>query len=336
MLAAAVIAFTITLVLTPVVIAALRRWDVLDLPNQRSFHDDPTPRGGGLAVAAGVVVAVGAATSELGGTVRAGFLFAAIGFGLIGLLDDVIGIPALRRLPILFAVAIGTLPWLMEGFSDPPAWRVLFGFGAVFWMVAYVNAYNFMDGINGIAVGQAAVAGLAWYMIGRDQGVEALAALGLIIASSALGFAPYNYPRARVFLGDVGSYLFGAVLAYAAVVGLRVQIPPEAVLAPLALYGADTAFTLVQRLLRGAHWYEAHREHVYQRLTSALGGSHTRATLIVVLFMAACSLLGSLSLAESLPVRVLGDAGIVLVLIAYLNTPRVFGRTRGEEPALAS
>lgn len=334
MLLPAIIAFTVTFALLPVVIRALRRWRVLDLPNHRSSHRDPTPRGGGLAVVAGAAAAVASAGSVSSG-VRTGFLVAGLTFGVIGLLDDVAGIPALRRLVLLFVLAALTLVWLMEGFEGSRAWAVLFGAGTVLWIVAYVNAYNFMDGINGLAAVQAVVAGASWLVAGRIEGADDLAMLGLVVAVAMLAFAPFNFPRARVFLGDAGSYFVGAALAYTAVVGLRAGVPPVAVLAPLALYGVDTAVTLVRRVARGERWYEAHREHVYQLLTSALDESHTRATLLVGGLISACAGLGLLALIDSLAVQLAAAVGIAAVLAVYVRVPRILRRSRGGEPAFA-
>src|SRR5207248_1189863 len=104
------------------------------------------------------------------------------------------------------AAAILALPWLLHGLSGGWSWQVLFSAGVALWLVAYVNAFNFMDGIDGISVAQAAVAGAALYLVGRGEHVPALATAAAILAGAALGFAPLNVPRARLFLGDVGSY----------------------------------------------------------------------------------------------------------------------------------
>jgi UDP-GlcNAc:undecaprenyl-phosphate/decaprenyl-phosphate GlcNAc-1-phosphate transferase len=138
--------------------------------------------------------------------------------------------------------------------------------------------------------------------------------------AASLGFAPFNFPRASMFLGDVGSYGMGAALAILAVVGLRAGVPPEAVLAPLAIYLVDTSSTCIRRLAAGETWYHPHRDHRYQRLVK-LGWSHMRVTLTVGGVMAACSLLGAVSLAGSLPARVLAGAALACLLGAYLFIP---------------
>ena len=328
------LAFTISVVVTPLITLGLRRWRVLDIPNGRSMHQEATPRGGGLGVAFAVTVAV-ALGPELSGVSRASLLMCGVAFGLVGLLEDVVGVSALRRLPLLFAAAALVLPWTFKTFQGGFLWHAAFGAGLVVWVVSYTNAFNFMDGINGLAASQVAVAASAWYLIGRSQDVAWLSSVALIVGGAALGFLPWNLPRAKVFLGDVGSYFLGAVLAVVAVEALRSGLPFEAVIGPLAVFLADTGMTLGRRIARGEPWFEAHRQHVYQRLTLQLGGSHTRGTAALTLVMAACSALGALSLAGSLQLRLMGDVGIAAVLGAYLTAPSLVGRVRRRQVAIA-
>lgn len=328
------LAFTIAIVVTPLVTLGLRRWRVLDIPNRRSMHQEATPRGGGLGVAIAVTLAV-ALGPELRGVSRASLLLCGVALASVGLLEDVVGVPALRRLPLLFAAAAVALPWTFKTLQGGYLWHLAFGVAVVVWVVSYTNAFNFMDGINGLAAGQVVVAAGAWYVIGRSQDVAWLSAMALIVGGAALGFLPWNLPRAKVFLGDVGSYFLGAILAIMAVEALRSGIPFEAVTAPLAVFVADTGMTLVRRIARGERWFEAHREHAYQRLTLQLGGSHTRGTSALTAVMAVCSALGALSLAGSLQLRLIGDFGIAAILAVYLAAPSLVERVRRRQLALA-
>jgi len=242
-------------------------------------------------------------------------------FGLVGLVEDLVGIRALRRLAVQFAAAVLAVPFLLDDLSGPAPWRIAFTVGVVAWLVAFVNAYNFMDGIDGISVAQAVGAGLTWILVGLVSDVEVLIAGGAIVAGAALGFAPFNLHRARMFLGDVGSYFLGAWLAGVAVLALRAGLPPEAVLAPLALYAADTGFTLVRRVLRGERWYLPHRDHAYQRLGRA-GWTHLQASALVAVGIAVSGLLGAVSLGDSVPGRIAADVAIAGVVGAYLVSPR--------------
>jgi len=324
--ASALVAVLVGLSLGPAVLWMLRRGQVLDVPNERSSHQAATPRGGGLATLAACVVAA-VVSSQLTGPARVGVLVVALGMGVIGLLDDLRGLGPVSCLAGQSVVAGAGMVWLTRSLGGSDLWRVAFSTGVVVWVVAFVNAFNFMDGINGISVAQVVVAGVAWWAVGRIQHIPPLMTAGLVVAAAGVAFAPFNVPRARMFLGDVGSYFLGGWLAAAAVVGLRSGVAPEAVLAPLVVYGADTLTTLVRRARRHEVWYRAHREHAYQRLVR-LGWSHTSTTLAVATTMAACSILGAVSLSRSLPARMAGDVVAAGVVCAYLASPSIVERRR--------
>jgi UDP-GlcNAc:undecaprenyl-phosphate GlcNAc-1-phosphate transferase len=224
--------------------------------------------------------------------------------------------------------SLAALP--VVGLLDWPAWS---GVLVLLWLVAFVNAFNFMDGINGISCACAFVTGAAWWVVGDAAGADLLAAGGLVAAAAALGFGPVNVPRARMFLGDAGSYFLGAWLALLAVVGLGEGAPPEAVVAPLVLYVADTATTLLRRVARGERWHEAHADHAYQRLVHA-GWSHTTTTVFVAGLMALLATLGMLAFSESAAIRAAGDLGILAVVAGYLSLPGRIYAQRGAEAAL--
>jgi UDP-N-acetylmuramyl pentapeptide phosphotransferase/UDP-N-acetylglucosamine-1-phosphate transferase len=204
-------------------------------------------------------------------------------------------------------------------------WQVVFGAGVLVWIVAYVNAFNFMDGINGLSAAEGALAGAAWCFLGLWQDVPALVAAGAILAGASLGFAPFNFPNARVFSGDSGSYFVGAWMAVTVVIGLRAGLAPEALLFPLAISLADTSTTIARRLRRGERWYEAHRQHAYQRLC-ACGWSHARTTAAVSGFVALVTALGFVAESGPEPARVLADALAVALVGAYSAAPRVVSR----------
>lgn len=324
MTAGAVLASAVTLILTPILIGGLSRVGLFDHPNSRSSHDRPTIRGGGLALASGALVAA-FVVPDLAGSPRLALIIAAGLFGLLGMADDLFTVSAPIRLLLQPFIALLTLPPLLNGIAGPAAWRLVAVVGVSLWLVSFVNVCNFMDGINGLAVAQAIVAGTAFALIGSAEGQEALAAGGSIIGAASLAFAPFNFPKPSVFLGDVGSYFLGAWLAVLVVIGLRAGIAPEALLAPVAIFGADTSVTLVRRITRGAIWFEAHREHTYQRLVG-LGWSHARTTGLAMSLMAACGALGAVSLRPSVADRVLADALILVLVGAYLVAPWMLQR----------
>lgn len=304
------------LIATAVAIGLLRRAAVVDVPNERSSHSRATIRGAGIGVAiCGVAAAVTAGILEqpvmfVVGTFTA--MYAALGF-----LDDLRGLRVAIRLPSQLVVAFGVVVAL----GAPPALWVP-GLGVVF-VAGYVNAFNFMDGINGISALHALGIGITWTVAGWLGDVPVAVIAGGVAAASALAFLPFNLPRAKAFLGDVGSYYFGGWLAVSALV-LIDRLHPLVVLLPLAPYLADTAWTLLRRVRRGEVWYEAHREHVYQRLVQA-GWTHTQTSIVMGTLTLFCGVVGFLGAELSggmlaLPVAVAGIA-----CAAYLALPGIIG-----------
>lgn len=316
---AALAAATVTVLAAPPMVVALRRWGALDRPNERSSHSSPTPRGGGLAVATGVAVGV-SVFAILGHPWPEPVIAGAGGFALIGLVEDLRGVRVLIRLVLQAACAIVVAIWVAEQWRVPAGWLPVVLGTVALWLVAYVNVFNFMDGINGISVAQVVVAASAWVVLGLAEHVGLLTALSAVALGGAVGFAPFNVVHAKVFLGDVGSYGLGALLAGGAVVGLRAGLAPEAVLGPLLPYLADTSTTILRRLRAGETWYQPHRSHAYQRLVG-LGWSHLRTAGFVAAIMVLSALLGSVSLAGSAGGRLAADLVLVCLLAGYLAAP---------------
>jgi UDP-N-acetylmuramyl pentapeptide phosphotransferase/UDP-N-acetylglucosamine-1-phosphate transferase len=329
----AFVAFGSALVLAPLTTKALRRFDILDRPSDRSSHAEPVPRGVGLALAVAALVGL-AISNRISGASAIALGIATVGFGLIGLIEDIRGIPPAPRLALHAVAAAAALQWLTVDVTGSSLWRVVFAAGVLVWLVSFVNSFNFMDGINGVSVAQALVAGIAYLIVGWTVNLNVLSAGGAIIVAVALAFAPLNFPTARCFLGDVGSYFIGAWLAVLVVIGLRAGVAPEAMLAPTGVYLLDTASTLVRRVRMGESWWQPHRSHVYQRLTD-LGWSHTTTTAFVAGMILACSVLGTLSLVGSTPTRVAADAGIGLALAFYVTMPRRVTLRRETRTAVA-
>ena len=288
--APAIIAIAIALVLVGTLSAAItalsiryaHRRGMLDHPGARRLHSTPTPRGGGIGI---VVAAVVACTFERlihvdaqsSGLIAAILLVAAAGW-----IDDHRGLGVLPRLALHVAAA-GT--FLLTSFGDAgsafgiqdPA--VLAGLFAIVLLgcVWSINLHNFMDGINGLLATQAVFVFvvLAWLCATTLHG-SAHAALLILWAAATLAFIPFNFPRARVFMGDVGSGVLGLLIA----VGVlwQMQVPETAATSGLIACSAfvtDASCTLVLRMLRGKRWYSAHREHLYQWMTR-IGMPHAR------------------------------------------------------------
>lgn len=320
----AILAFAVVLALEPVTIRMLTRRAVFDVPSERSNHTVSTPRGGGVAV----MVAVTAGVLVTGDAVAVSLLAGVLVAASVGALEDLRGLPIGPRLLFTTVAALALLAALaLEGL--PPGLRgVLVVAIALPWTLALVNAVNFMDGINGISAATAIVGGGAYGLLGHVVGIEALTILGTVVAAAGLGFAPFNVPKARVFLGDVGSYGLGAAFAAMSLLAVSEGLPLEAAIGPLALYLADTGTTIVRRIRAGEQWYLPHKRHAYQQLV-ALGLPHVAVSLTVAMLTAICAALGAVSLSESVPARAAADAVLLTVLGIYLAAPRLLG-ARGQ------
>ncbi|MGD8149471.1 UDP-phosphate glycosyltransferase [Ornithinimicrobium sp. Y1694] len=268
-----------TCLLAPLVLMLLRRFQVVDVPNHRSSHHRPTLRGGGLAVLGGVLL-VALVTDLLPYAVSVPWVAVAgcVLLSALGLSADLTDIGPLSRFvgQALIGAAVGSLlgDWL----------TALIGAIAV---PVLVNAVNFMDGINGIT----ALTMAAWGLVVATGSTSGAALLAALTVGGALGFLPWNVPQARMFLGDSGSYLFGGLAAMALLLEQSAGAHPALVLAPLVPYLADTGFTLLRRARRGGRLTEAHREHLYQRLSRRSGWGHVSVASLWAFAALACGTL---------------------------------------------
>jgi Fuc2NAc and GlcNAc transferase len=267
------------------------RQRLMDLPNDRSSHEHPTPRGGGLAIVIAFslsLIALFAAGLLLWPLLMA--LSALLPLAVIGFIDDHGHVSARWRF-LLQALAAGwALYWLggieflqVNGVTlslGPLAWLLLGLF--IVWML---NLFNFMDGIDGIAAGETLSIGLLAALLlvpGADGSLPATALVALALAAAAGGFLLWNWPPARIFMGDVGSGVLGFVLAVLALWSANQQELSLVVWLILAgVFLVDATLTLLIRLFRGERWYEAHRSHAFQH-ASRRWGSHRAVTLSVL------------------------------------------------------
>jgi UDP-N-acetylmuramyl pentapeptide phosphotransferase/UDP-N-acetylglucosamine-1-phosphate transferase len=278
------LSFAVTLPLTILVRKILLRRNLLDMPNERSSHSQPVPRGGGWAVVVVLLpgmVAAGLMQRDL--LEHAGLLAGAVLLVLISWLDDKKGVSARARLSFhLLAACLGSLcfppPLMLFGGALPfAADRAVMVIGWAWFM----NLYNFMDGIDGITGAEtvAIATGVCLVMSAAGMNDPFVSTLTLLLTGSCLGFLALNWHPAKIFLGDVGSvplgYLTGFCLLALAVRGH----PIPALILPL-YYLADSGITLARRALRGEKIWQAHRQHFYQK--AALGaGRHDKVVALV-------------------------------------------------------
>jgi UDP-N-acetylmuramyl pentapeptide phosphotransferase/UDP-N-acetylglucosamine-1-phosphate transferase len=272
-----------------------RRRRLLDLPNERSSHSRPIPRGAGAVIVAVVALsalimlimaAAGtyAATSQIAVTACAAILVA-----IVSAIDDVRSLSSELRLVVHGACALVVAAVIT---SNAPFWPgVLIG---ALWIAALTNAYNFMDGIDGIAGTQAVIAGLAFAWASKSAGAPFVTVVSIATAAASAGFLVHNWPPARVFLGDVGSAFLGFVFGSLTLM-LFQQSPLAAIGAALSLWPFvfDTVFTLGRRAKRGEDLLRSHRSHLYQRLVIS-GWSHRAVTLLFTVGAAIAAVAGIL------------------------------------------
>lgn len=276
-------------------VAAFYRWSIekelFDIPNQRSSHDAPTPRGGGLVIVV-VSLAAYAALFALGMVSFSwGYFIGAAMIAAISWLDD------LRSVGFLIRFAVHTAAALLL-IQDLGFWREIyipvfnaqlavgeFGLAIAFgWVVWMINAYNFMDGIDGIAGLQAVAAGGAWAVLAYIFGITDVYYYAIVVAVSSAGFLIHNWQPASIFMGDVGSAFLGFTFAALPLLASK-QDPGGAVNFPVVgvffvwMFVFDTVVTFLRRLVTGQRVWTAHRQHLYQ-LMIIKGLEHASVTAI--------------------------------------------------------
>lgn len=263
---------------------------LLDVPNSRSSHTVPTPRGGGVSIVVTFLISLAAMwgwdlidSHFFWGISGAGLLVAVVGF-----IDDHEHIAARWRLLGHFVASIWMLYWI-GGLPSIEVFGVGFDVGwlgfvlATFYLVWLINLYNFMDGIDGIASVEAICVCLGACVLYWFSGAAYLVWAPLLLGAAVAGFLFWNFPPAKIFMGDAGSGFLGIVLG-----GLSLQAAWFSAdllwgwLILLGVFVVDATFTLFRRLLRGDKVYEAHRSHAYQ-YASRRFGSHLKVTIFVLL-----------------------------------------------------
>lgn len=264
--------------LSALVVRAMIRWPILDVPNARSAHQVVTPRGGGLGPVLAFLLGM-LALYQMADFARIadrqfiGVILAALAIAAVGLLDDIRNLSARLRLLCQFAAAmVAVLSGLaLQRLSLPGVGVMELGFLGtlltLFWIMGCTNAVNFMDGLDGLVGGTLVIASAALAAIALTLGGGLIYAAAMFLTAGFLGFLPFNLHRARIFMGDVGSQFAGFMLAILAVAAARFEHSQVSFLiVPLLIFGLlfDAGFTLARRALMGEAVGAAHRSHLYQ------------------------------------------------------------------------
>ncbi len=251
---------------------------VMDRPNARSAHTIPTPRGGGIGIVTAFMLGIAmlygfAQFSRIAEPYFRGVILSALVIAVVSFIDDLYNWPFSVKLAAQVGAAITAIAsGLFVSAIRIPFWGVieLGWFGPLFtigWIVFVTNAMNFIDGLNGLASGVTLIACLFIAAIAVSQGAWFVYFAAMVLAAGIIVFLPFNFPRARIFMGDVGSQFCGFMLAMLGVAAARfASVDMSLLILPMLLSGVlfDVSFTLVRRLFNGDRLTQAHRSHLYQ------------------------------------------------------------------------
>jgi Fuc2NAc and GlcNAc transferase len=282
------ISFGASVLFTALVRSYLLRRKILDIPNSRSSHSRPTPRGGGLSI---VIVFLGialwlACRGAVAPNLAAALIWGGLAVAGVGFLDDHSPVPAGVRLLVHFAAAAWAL-WCLGGVGPLNLGAISWNWGwvgqlpAVVGLVWMINLYNFMDGIDGLAATEGICVSALGGLVIAWSGHGSLAVCVAGLAAACAGFLVWNWPPAKIFMGDVGSGFLGFVFGVLAISSAKHRswlFWSWVIL--LSVFIVDATVTLVRRGLSGARWSHAHRSHAYQH-AAELWGSHLRVTLTI-------------------------------------------------------
>jgi len=323
---------------TRVVIDWLKRRDLLDHPNARSSHSAPTPRGGGLAMLAAILPAllVVSFSAQSPAMEWIGIILLCLVLAAVSWRDDSHGLSPLFRfsahLIVVIIAALWTLAGPVPGLSMIPL-PFQFALIVIGW-VWFINLFNFMDGIDGMAGVETLSIGAGAVLIGTFKGAPdaALILPGLILIAAALAFLIWNWSPAAIFLGDVGSVTLGFLLGWLLIVIAAKGYLAAAIILPL-YYLADASWTLVKRLIKREKIWHAHRQHFYQQAV-ARGISHNRVSFAVLMLNILLIALALASTERPLPAVFLAFLSVAGFFLYLKRMPLKPGRRLFRKPPI--
>lgn len=326
-LALGIASFAVAALLTALVRRFALAHGVLDVPNSRSSHSTATARGGGLAIVATATAAMGVLAAL--GSMPPGLLLALGGGGLavaaVGFADDHLSVPAGRRLAVHLLAAVWAV-WCLGGLGGVRVGEHVAQLGwagsalAVLAIVWTLNLFNFMDGIDGIAASEGIFVALGGAFLAAGPSAGGVTAAAWVFACTCGGFLLWNWPPAKIFMGDVGSGYVGYVIA---VLGLQAThgdtVGVWVWLTLGAVFFLDATITLIRRTLRGERVHQAHRSHAYQWLARRWR-NHRDVTLLVLalnlLWLTPCALLARRYPARAWSIGLLALVPLAVAVIA--------------------
>ncbi|MHB8453184.1 MAG: MraY family glycosyltransferase [Acidiferrobacterales bacterium] len=312
----AAVCFAISTGLTRRFCDPVSRFHILDYPNERSLHTQPTPRSGGVAILSAIVVGMAGLAWRFPDLSRLSWIIAGmLLIAVVSFVDDRGRLPVTARM-LVHLLGAGLLLWGGLSLRDVALAGMVWGFPewlgiaiSLLFVVWMVNLYNFMDGMDGFAGGMAVVGFGGFATLGWVSGNDLFFGTSLVVAAAAAGFLVYNFPPARIFMGDVGSSTLGFLAAALSLWGTQDGVFPFWIaLLVFSPFVVDATITLFRRLARGEKVWQAHKTHCYQRLVQT-GWGHRRTVLWEYALMLAC-LASALWAKSRLPAV---QAGVLLV-----------------------
>jgi UDP-N-acetylmuramyl pentapeptide phosphotransferase/UDP-N-acetylglucosamine-1-phosphate transferase len=295
-----IIAFLIITLLSYVSVAYIRRlalrYEILDKPNERSSHSSPMPRGGGLAIV--ILVLITSIVFVAQTQVNRSLIYIVLGaiLAVVGWRDDLLSLSPNYRFLVQGLIAVISI--LGMGYFRVVRIPLLgeFDLGAVgiaitfFWIIGMINAYNFMDGIDGMAGGVAVIAGLGWMILSANVRNPFVFWVALAIAATSLGFLRHNWPPAKIFMGDVASTFLGYSFAVLPLLSAD-QSGDALTVGTLLMWTVimDTFVTFLRRLVKGENVFSGHRSHLFQQLVA--GGYKHGTISALYIFLTALAVL---------------------------------------------
>lgn len=276
--------FSITSIflITYLLIRVSHRLNLVDIPNDRSSHKNKIPKIGGLAMLIALMISlIYLYDSILGIAFIKGLFIVSIIFGILGLLDDIFSLPFLLRLAIQFLAGLLVAASInFEQFAGVYSGVFLSFVAAVFYFAWTINAYNFMDGIDGIATLQAIFYFFTVGLFSAILGYPEISFFMFLFLSFCLGFLFWNIPSPKSFLGNSGSYLLGSVIAFSSIKFIELDLGLFWIsLMAMSIFHADTVITLLIRIFNKRKIFSAHKEHLYHLMTQYFD-SHIKVSII--------------------------------------------------------